>query len=38
MQKMMFIWLTKLKKATPTKLKPHHLEGNIFGDPKQIQV
>lgn len=36
MQQVLFIWLTKLKKATATELQPRHFQGNIFGDPKQI--
>lgn len=38
MQQVLFIWLTKLKKATATELQPRHFQGNIFGDPKQIWV
>lgn len=38
MQQVLFIWLTKLKKATATELQPRHFQGNIFGDPKQIRV
>lgn len=38
MQRALFVWLTKLKKATPTELQPRHFQGNIFSDPKQIRV